>query len=81
MAEYTYVRKKVGIGYDIENVNRVDAEGKQIKLAKEIQTAVPNKKFIVICNHLICKVVTATAWTSAQQTTLASVVAAHKANT
>ncbi len=82
MAEYIFVRGTIPDGrYDIDNPLRVDAEGNQIHLAKEIEAAITGKSFKVVCSYDECKVITETDWTSEEQTTLGQVVQAHKDNT
>ncbi len=81
MAEYNFTRNVVSGKYDIDNPDRVDGESKQIRLADEIETALPGVDFVVRCNNSECKVITDGDLTSGQQTTLDNVVSAHQNNT
>lgn len=75
MATYEYTREVLGSGrWDVQHPDR----GTQ--LAKEIETAVPGKTFRLRCSGTQILVITDEAWSGGEQTTLASTVAAHKAN-
>lgn len=52
MALYSYRRDTIAPDnrYDIPHPLRVDVNGKQINLAKEVETAIPGRKFILRCN-------------------------------
>jgi len=47
MSVHNYTRATKPGGWDIDNVDHIDSEGKQIKLATEIVTALPGKNFRV----------------------------------
>lgn len=79
--EYDYTREKLPDGqWDINNPNRVDAEGHQIKLITEVIAAI-EIEVSMLCAGPSCKLVSPTEWTSEQEDTVATVVANHKANT
>ena len=78
MSEYTFTRVKKSGGYDIDNVDHVDANGKQITLASEIKGALAGKTFKVSSAGLVTKVIFDVALDAADTTTLNGVVAAHK---
>ena len=80
MFEYTYIRSHANGKYDIPNKDRVDGDGNQIRLAREIATALPGKSLKVICNGTSCIVSFMVELTAGEETTLDSVVADHKAN-
>lgn len=82
MADYVYTRDLVNGSYDINNVARVDGEGNQIYLYKEIQAegTLPNE-FDIHCQTVVCTISFEETLTGEQQTTLDSIVAAHKNNT
>jgi len=56
--EYKYNREiinydvngETGKCWDINNRNRIDGDGNQIFLSNEVQDAITNHKFILICN-------------------------------
>ena len=81
MSEHTYIRlQKVG-GWDINNVDHVDADGKQITLASEIKVAFPGKAFTVRSNGEEAKVDFEDELTAPEIAILDGIVAAHKAVT
>ena len=79
MSEYIFIRVKKTGGWDINNVDHVDAAGKHITLNSEIITAIPNNHCKVACNGTECKVIFDDPLTAPETTTLNTVVAAHKA--
>ena len=79
MSEYTFTRVAKAGGYDIDNVDHIDASKKQITLASEIKTALPGKVFKVSSHELETKVIFDVALDAADTATLNGVVAAHKA--
>ncbi len=81
MKEYIYSREKTDGKYDIENQERVDGEGEQIHLAKEIEAAFSCGCFRVICNGAECKVMFKIDPTEDQKSLLDGIVLAHKNNT
>jgi hypothetical protein len=82
METYNYTRSQLPSGkYDIEHLDRIDGEGNQIYLAKEIELVLSGKKFKVICNNASCDIIFEENLTSEEKTTLDTVVANHKANT
>ncbi len=81
MSEHTYIRVKKTGGYDIDNVDHIDANGKQITLASEIKTAFPGDIFTVKCEDVACVVDFLVDRDAAQITTLDGIVATHKAVT
>lgn len=81
MADYTFTRTRLNGHWDIRNPARVDQEGNQIYLAKEIETALPGKSFRVVCEGTNCTVKFDATLTDAEETTLTNTVNAHKNNT
>jgi len=79
MSEYTFIRVKKTGGWDIDNVDHVDANGKQISLASEIKAALPGKSFKVSSSGEETKVIFDIALDANDTATLNGVVAAHKA--
>jgi len=85
MTDYEYTREKLTSGphagaWDIDNPDRVDEE-KQIHLAKEVETAIPGRKFRLVCADTLATFIFATTLTSEQETTLTTTVNNHKNNT
>ena len=83
MAEFikTYTRETVAGAYNVNNPARLDGGSLQICLAKEIETALPGKKFVVRCNGTAVKIVFKDADISAgEKTTLDTVINDHKNN-
>ena len=68
--------------YNINNSERVDGEGNQIYLSKEIEASFPNKKFLVRCNHTSLKILVKEAddFTAGEKTTLDQLIQDHKDN-
>jgi len=81
MSEYTFIRVAKAGGWDIDNVDHIDANGKQITLASEVKAALPGKIFKVISDGEVTKVAFDVALDAADTATLNGVVAAHKAVT
>ena len=55
MADYEYNRViDINNNYKVNNPDRLDGELKQIDLAKEVETAIPGKEFIMRCNENKC---------------------------
>jgi len=82
MPEYIYTREQNGGGeWNIDNPARVDGEGNQIHLAKEVEIALPGKAFKLFCDETQARFVFDEALTTEEETTLGDTVAAHKANT
>lgn len=81
MAEYIFTRKIVNNTYNIDNVLRVDGGLNQIHLAKEVEAALPGKRFILRCNGTEAKFIFEGTLTGGQQTILGNAVTAHKDNT
>lgn len=77
--EYDYVRASVAGGWDIDNPARLDT-GEQIHLAKEIETALPGKTFMVRCDDTSCKVIQDVVLSGGDETTQDGVVSDHKNN-
>lgn len=80
MADYTYLRGLINGAYNIENPNRLDA-GNQIRLSKEIETALPGKNFTLHCNGTATKIVFQEILSVAEETILDTTVSDHKNNT
>lgn len=80
--DYEFTRNLVGGSYDINNVVRVDGEGNQIYLYKEIlnEGSLPNA-FNINCEEASCIITFLEELTSEQETTLNNIVSAHKNNT
>lgn len=79
--EYEYTRHIRPDGrYDIDNPDRVDGEGNQILLAKEIHETFPDLLIKTQCVELVFKVITEIELDSTQQATLTQVVLDHQAN-
>ncbi len=77
--EYTYARKLESDGlFDIDNPNKKDGTGKRIRLAKQIEVAIPNKQFLVRNNGTICKIIFKEELISSEKTTLDTIVKNHK---
>ena len=82
MADYNYTRGTIANGeYDINNPDRVDVDGKQIWLGNEVQTALPGKPFTFSCASSDATFNFPTALSGADETTLTTIVNAHKNNT
>jgi hypothetical protein len=81
MSLHTYTRVKKPGGWDINNVDHIDADGKQITLASEVEVAFPGKSFKVCNEGTECKVIFTTTLTPLEVTALDSVVSSHKAIT
>lgn len=81
MFEYVFTREFVDGAYSINNSNRLDGESNQIYLAKEIETALPNKFFTLHCNGTEAKFKFKEELTVEEQNTLTSIMNAHKNNT
>ena len=83
MAEYIYVREDSigGVNYNIENPERLDGESKQIRLAQEVEAALPGKTFKLRCDGSEVKFVFDVALSGGEETTLTNTVTAHKNNT
>lgn len=81
---YEYERSLLPIGaYDINNPERVDGEGNQILLAKEIEAVFVGRDFAVDCAYTVCKVIfhDEPELTPEEKTVLDQLVASHKNNT
>ncbi len=78
--DYYYVRAVTAEGYDVNNPLRVDGESFQIYLSNEIEVALPEKKFKVICNDTNINLCFETELSSAEETTLTTTVNTHKNN-
>ena len=82
MVEYEYSRELLPDGrFDIDNPNRVDAEGHQIFLAKEVYTALSQKPFGLICDATTATFSFEVDLTTEEKTTLDTTVSNHKNNT
>ena len=81
MTIYNYTRDLVNGAYDINNIARVDAEGKQISLSSEI-SAVPAfaHKFNIICNGTGCDIDFNFTLSAPEKTQLDTIVSNHKNN-
>jgi hypothetical protein len=81
MNDYYYERGSVDDAmYAIENPHRVDADGNQIRIALEIQAALPGVVFRTYADGSVFRVQTDEALTPAQIETLGALVETHKAN-
>lgn len=80
MSEHIYARVKKTGGFDIDNVEHLDSDCKQITLASEIKTAFPGMFFTVSLHGLQCFVDFDDDLDAGQIATLDAVVAAHKAH-
>jgi len=83
---YQYTRERITSGEytgrrDINNPSREDGSGNRLYLADEVQTALPGKVFYVHLSGSTCNVEFEIELDSAEQSTLDTVVANHKANT
>ena len=78
---YTYTREIVNDKWDINNPVRVDEEGNQIYLAKEIESAIPEKRFKIFCEESVCDSEFQEELSGTEKTQLDVVVADHKSNT
>ncbi len=81
MTEYIYQRELINGTWNIDNYDRVDGEGNQIHLAKEVETSIPDKVFKLCCNGSEAKFIFTTELDANEQTTLGNTVTAHKNNT
>lgn len=77
--EYTFSRELINNSYNIDNKLRVDVNGNQIFLSKEVE-GVTNKKFEFFCDDDVAKFAFETELTPEEQTLLAEVVNNHKNN-
>ena len=73
-----YSREIVNGGYNIDNPLRIDGEGKQIRLAKELEEVI-ECGFKVRCKESSCKIITDEEVSNIEEIT--GVVNAHKNNT
>ena len=78
--EYIYTRTAIAGGYDVNHPDRADGSNNIINLAKDIEAAIPNKKFITRCNYVTLCICFETTLSSEDKTLLDQVVANHKAN-
>ena len=83
MADYIYAREATvgGVNYNVENPERVDGSSNQIRLAQEVETALPGKTFKLRCNGTEVKFIFDIALSAGEETTLTNTVTAHKNNT
>lgn len=79
---YDYERRKIPGGFDSNNVNRVNESGNQIFIAKEIESVIPGKRFLVRCDLCCIKILfdEEDDLTDAEKVTLDMVVSTHRAN-
>ena len=77
--EYIYTRNKAEGKYDINNFNRVEAEGNPIYLAKEVEQEI-YKKFKIICNLSECKIIFEEELTNQEKEALDIIVENHQNN-
>ena len=78
--KYTYTRELINELYNIDNIERKDANLNNINLAFEIQTQFSNKYFKVICDAVICEIDFLIELTSEEKTILDTIVSNHKQN-
>ena len=77
---YTYIREPKNHVYNIDNPERVDGEGKQIHLSKEIEVAFPGKKFKIHSIASECKIDFEIELTAEEKIILDTTVNNHKNN-
>lgn len=80
MYDYNFTRDLVNGMYNINNIERVDGEGNQIYLFHEIQSAISNNKFNIICVGENVTISFESELSSGEQSTLNTVVSNHKNN-
>lgn len=80
MQTYTFTRELVDGSYNIDNPLRVDGEGNQIYLAKEIETALPGKSFKLKCNATQVEVIFTEVLSAEEIDDLTAVINNHKNN-
>lgn len=78
---YTYSREIVNGYWNIDNKERVDGEGNQIYLAKEVEQNIPNEEFKMFANEDICFFDFVNELTNEQKDVLDTTVSNHKNNT
>lgn len=78
--EYIFSRVLVGGAYNINNLARVDGEGNQIYLSKEVEAALPNKQFKMFCAASEVKFCFEVELTAGEQTTLQQTIDDHENN-
>ena len=80
---YEYTRTMLSNNqYNINNTERVDGEGNQIYLSKEIESEFPSKKFLVRCNDTNLKILVEEAddFSAEEKTALDQIIQDHKDN-
>jgi hypothetical protein len=81
MKEYSYERSTISDGRrDIDNPLRVDGEGNQIHLSKEIESALPGKNFKLKCHGDNAVLIFDNDLSSEEENLLSQVVISHKNN-
>jgi hypothetical protein len=78
--EYNYSRELVNGAYNIDNPLRVDLEGNQIYLAKEIQAQIPSIIGLK-CHNSNCEIDFSEELTTEEKALLDTLVSNHKNNT
>ena len=79
---HTYTRALVDGAFDLNHPERLDMEGDQILLAKEIEAALPGISFVVRMTGTECRVIVdaVSDLSVGDKNTLDTVVSTHKAN-
>lgn len=80
MAEYPYAREFVNGEWDIDHPGRVDDAGRRLRLAKEVEAALPGLGFKLQCHATEATFDFDAALSQADEDALSQVVADHKAN-
>ena len=80
MYEYNFTRELVNGRYNIDNKERIDGEGNQIYLFKEIKTSFPTNLFKILCNGSSVKISFVNELTEPEQNILSTIVNDHKNN-
>ena len=81
MSEYNYTREVVDSAYNIHSHARIDGEGEQILLSKEVEAAFPGENFRLCCNGTEAQFIFENTLDAGQIATLDALVTAHKENT
>lgn len=82
MVEYAYERSALEGGrFDIQNPDRVDGEGEQIYISKEVEAALPGKEFKLRCHHQETIFYFESELSSVEEALLAETVVKHQSNT
>jgi len=78
--KYSYTRELVNELYNINNIQRIDVNLNNIYLSSEIESALPNKVFKIICIEDVCEIDFLVELTTEEKIILDNIVNNHKQN-